>query len=254
MAPVKPEICVYPDPEKVSEAVAERIVRIAHHAVSKKGRFTLALTGGRTPQLLFNRFASHYSDKMPWASIHVFWGDERCVPKEHDDSNYNLAHQTFLSKVAIPPQNIHRIQTEKTSPEDAAQSYEKILQEFFVATENEPGITFDLTLLGVGKDGHTASLFPSAPALEEELRWAVAVDAPASVSPPKRITLTYPVINRSERIFFLVTGTEKIQVVRSIFQNLESAKRIYPVARISALKKMIWFLDKNAMNDISSIS
>ncbi len=252
--PVKLEICIFPDPGKVSEAAAENIAGIAHEVVSKKGRFSLALSGGQTPRLLYRCLATHYSDKMPWPDIHIFWGDERCVPKQDGNSNYNLAHQTFLSKVALPLQNIHRIQAEKKDPEDAALTYEKTLRRFFTASEEEPKITFDLILLGLGKDGHIASLFPSNPALEEKNRWVVDVDAPTPVSPSKRITLTYPVINRSEMVFFLVTGEEKREVVRSIFQDLEKAKRMYPAAKVSARDKIIWYLDQKAMHDISNIS
>jgi len=252
--PVKLEICIFPDPGKVSEAAAEKIAGIAREAVSKKGRFSMALSGGQTPRLLYRCLATQYSDKMPWPDIHIFWGDERCVPKQDDDSNYNLAHQTFLSKVALPPQNIHRIQAEKTNLEDVTRTYEDILRRFFTASEGEPEITFDLTLLGLGKDGHIASLFPSNPALEEKNRWVIDVDAPPPVSPAKRITLTYPVINRSKTVFFLVTGADKREVVRSIFQDLEKAKRMYPAAKVSARDKITWYLDQRAMHDMSNIS
>ncbi len=252
--PVKLEICVFPDLAKVSEAAAESIASMAHQTVSKKGRFTIALSGGETPRLLYQRFAAHYSEKMPWDTTHVFWGDERCLPVDHKDSNYNLAYQTFLSKVAIPPQNIHRIQAESENPEDAALSYERILREFLNTSEGDPRISFDLTLLGVGRDGHTASLFPAAPALEEKRAWVVAVDSPSSVKPPKRITLTYPVLNRSENIFFLVAGVQKTRIVRAVFQDLKQAEKIYPAAKVTALRKMIWYLDKSVMNDITNIS
>jgi 6-phosphogluconolactonase len=160
-----------------------------------------------------------------------------------------MAYETMISKVPLPPQNIHRATSEIQTPERAAESYEKVLRGFFNDSDEETSLTFDVILLGIGEDGHTASLFPGSPALEEKSRWVVAVDAPPFFSPKKRVTLTLPVINKSISVFFLVSGSEKRLVLKSI---LEEPGRHYPASMVQARKELIWYIDEGVFSDIST--
>jgi len=250
---LKPEIRVFTDLENASHSLAEKIVEEAGEAVAKRGRFTLALSGGKTPGLLYSRLASEYSTKIEWPAVHLFWGDERYVPQEHPDNNFAMAYPALISKIPLPPQNIHCINTGLENPGKAADTYEEILREFFRDSEAEDFPTFDVILLGMGKDGHTASLFPGSPVLDEKNRWVVAVQAPSSFSPKNRITLTLPVINKSISVFFLVSGSEKASVLKSILEEPDTAGKLYPAAMVKARRKLIWYVDEVAFKNISSL-
>ncbi len=239
---LKPEIYIFNSLEKVSHALAEMIMKISNDAVMKNGKFSLVLSGGRTPRRLYSLLASEYADKIVWEAVHLFWGDERCVARDHPDSNYAMASQTLISKIQIPAQNIHRIHTELHPPEKAAESYEEMLREFFNNPEDKISSAFDVILLGVGPDGHTASLFPQSPVLEEKSRWVAAVDAPASFSTRQRITMTFPLMNRSRAAIFLVSGAEKSTVVEMILEEPERARTIYPAARVQPRERLMWFI------------
>jgi 6-phosphogluconolactonase len=244
---VRPKIRFYPNLDKASRAVAENLVEMAQAVVREKGRFTLALAGGDTPRHLFSLLASAYSNRIPWSSIHLFWSDERYVPRTHPDSNFAMAFDALISKVSIPPQNVHRIPTETESPEKAATTYEELLREFF---PDEATHTFDLMLLGMGEDGHTASLFPCPPLLEEKERWVSVVTAPSATRSRIRITLTLPVINKASSIFFLVSGARKMIVVKSILKDYEAASKLYPAAMVHPIDRLVWFVaDYGAANN-----
>ncbi len=242
---VKPEVRAFDTLRNASRALAVRIAETARIAVVEHGRFTMALPGGKTPELLYSLLASDYADKIEWNSIHLFWGDERYVSQEHPDSNFRMAYKSWISKVPIPPQNVHRIQTEEVTPEKAAESYERLLIEFFNASKEIPARTFDVMLLGLGADGHTASLFPGSPALSEKGRWVVPADAPASFFPQKRITLTLPLINSSREVIFLALGGEKRSVIRAVLEEPEKSRRAYPAAMVRARERLLWCVDKN---------
>ncbi len=242
---IKPEIHTFNTLRDATQALAERIVEIARVAVKERGRFSMALSGGKTPEPLYSFLASGYADKMEWESIHLFWGDERFVSHDHPDSNFRMAYHAWISKVPIPSENVHRIQTEEQTPEKTAESYERTLVKFFNASEEIPASTFDLILLGIGTDGHTASLFPGSPALLEKKRWVVYTDAPPSVFPKKRITLTLPLINSSREVIFLALGGEKRSIIRTIFEEPEKAVKIYPAAMVRARERLLWYVDKN---------
>jgi 6-phosphogluconolactonase len=243
---LRPEVIIFPNLEKASHSLAEKLTEEASTAVGKQGQFTLALSGGKTPRLLYNLLAREYKNKVEWQAVHLFWGDERCVPQNHPDSNFSLAYETLISKIPLPPQNIHSLKTGLENPRKAADTYEEILKEFFRDSETENFPTFDAILLGMGKDGHTASLFPGSPVLDEKNRWVVAVEAPSSFSPKNRITLTLPLINRSRAVFFLVSGSEKSRVLKSILEEPDKARRNYPAAMVQARKKLIWHVDEDA--------
>ncbi len=241
---MNPEVHAFDTLRDASLAVAERIAETARVAIAERGRFSLALSGGKTPELLYRIMADECADRMEWKSVHLFWGDERYVPQDHPDNNFRMAHQAWISKVQIPPQNVYRMHTEEKNPEKAAESYEKILVDFFRDSDEKSGATFDVTLLGLGVDGHTASLFPGSPVLIEKYRWVVAVDAPSSVFPKKRITLTLPLINSSRDVIFLALGEEKKSAIHTILNEPERAKKIYPAARVNAREKLLWYVDK----------
>jgi len=243
----KPKIRTYLGLEDLSRAAAEYICQIAEEAIRKRGIFTFVLSGGSTPRLLYEELASQpISKRIEWPKTHIFWGDERYVPVDHPESNYGLAFRALVSKVDIPPENVHRILTETVSASTAAVAYEKTLRYFFrppVGSEDDRYFpSFDLVLLGLGHDGHTASLFPGDAALEEKYRWVVGVDS-ASASPPvPRITLTFPVLNRAACIIFLVSGSRKKVVFEEIMNNPETTA--YPAARVRPSGRLLWFVDE----------
>ncbi|MCA9927383.1 MAG: 6-phosphogluconolactonase [Anaerolineales bacterium] len=221
-------ISVYPDAVALTEAAATMFVQIAKEAVAKNGRFLVALSGGSTPLALFRRLAQ--LPDMPWAKTHIFWGDERLVPPDDPGSNYKQAYEALLQHVPVPPQQIHRALGE-VGPSDAAIDYANQLQQLA-----EPGglwPRFDLILLGLGSDGHTASLFPGPIPPEAALKPIIAVTADYDGRPAHRITFTPPVINDARHILFLVVGEKKraaLTAVRTAPHNPEKwpAQHIHP--------------------------
>lgn len=221
--------------------VAEFLLGICSSSVSSSGRCTIALPGGSTPRGLFQLLASnHYKTRLPWSNLHFFWGDERCVPWNHPASNYGMAYETFLGPLSIPDPNLHGVATGKKLPAQIAQDYERDLREFFQLRPGEYP-TFDLILLGMGADGHTASLFPNGPELsvkEKLVTWA----KPSS-SPNSRITLTLATINRARNTAFLVAGSEKASTLGRV---LEGDKE-FPAALVKPLNgTLTFFVDEAA--------
>jgi 6-phosphogluconolactonase len=254
----KPEVRRYWNIEALSSAAAEFLCRLAGKRVEKHGFFSIALSGGKTPKVLYETLAGPpYETRMPWPNIHFFWGDERCVSSDHPESNFGMAFRALISKVPIPSQNVHRVPAEIEPPENAAEAYEKILREFFepsvkkdtysnASGGGDPFPSFDLIVLGVGKDGHTASLFPGDPAVQEEKRWVAAVLAPHGSPPVPRITLTLPVINRAQCVLFMASGSEKKEVIRSILGDVSQTTWSYPAARVNPEGRMVWLIDEEA--------
>src|ERR1043166_2656955 len=207
---VKPDVRVFPEVNELSLRAAEAAVSVFHDGVRRHGKCSGALSGGSTPQTFYRLLASQYCDQIPWAQVHVFWADERYVPITDRDSNYRMARVNLLDHVPCPPTNIHPMPTQFTDPNAAARDYEATLRSYFGTDWPH----FDLILLGLGKEGHTASLFPKSPALAETVHSVVAVEAPAD--PPSRLTLTLPVINRADNVYFLVTGSAKAHALHEI--------------------------------------
>jgi 6-phosphogluconolactonase len=226
------------DLESLSHRVADWMLDLAR---AKDGIFVVALCGGSTPQRLYELLAGPpYRDLFPWSRTHWFWGDERFVPSGDALSNYRMAREALLSRVPVPPANIHLIPTEDIGPEAAASTYERMLKSFYGAEELDPARPlFDVVLLGLGTDGHTASLFPGSAVLEERDRWVAAV---VGVSQQARITLTYPALESSRHVAFLVAGEEK----RAIFSRLRRGDEDFPAARLNPSGETIWFVDKAA--------
>lgn len=239
--PVTVEHRVFENSQALAAAAAEAIVRAAVEAVGARGRFTIALAGGSTPRQTFERLAGQpWSEAMPWDRTLVFFGDERCVPPEHPESNYRMAQETLLGKVAIPPTNVVAMRCDD-NPEAAAAAYAARLAEIFGTRRGERP-RFDLILLGMGLDGHTASLFPGSPALKEVTRTVIAVHASAAAV-PQRVTLTLPVLNAAAAVIILVAGAEKAKAVKAVLADGAPlpAGMVRPVDG-----RLVWMLDRPA--------
>lgn len=256
---MKREVQRYPNLEVLSKAAAEFISSLANECVNESGFFNVVLSGGTTPRSLCETLAqSPCAPRMPWGNTHLFWGDDRCVPPNHPDSNFAMASRALISKVPVPPENVHPIPTKFASPEKDAETYEEILRQFFCSSTTakphlgvrhggEPFPSFDLILLGVGRNGHTASLFPGDRALEEERRWVVAVRTPNGSPRVPRITLTLPVINRARCVLFMASGCEKREVIRAILGDSYPVPASYPAARVKPKGRVVWLIDEEAV-------
>jgi 6-phosphogluconolactonase len=238
---MKMDTRIFPDLEALSRGALEELLRILHEAVGQRGRFALALAGGRTPAKMYELWAREekYRSQTPWERVHFFWGDERYVPPDDPLSNYRMARETLLSQVPIPENNIHRMPTSFPDPNQAAAAYEAELKDYFGSAPP----AFDVQLLGLGPEGHTASLFPGSPALEER-RWVVAVEVAAK--PPRRLTLTLPVLNLGRNTFFQVAGADKQEILAALRADPDSGVSEYPAARVRPDGPVLWFLDRAA--------
>lgn len=232
--------------EEVADAVAAWLLRLA---LASKGRFSLNLSGGSTPKVLYGRLAQKpYAKDFPWGRTHLFFGDERFVPKDNKDSNFHMVSDALLSHVHIPDENVHRIVTEVPSAEAAASRYEGELTRFYGADTLDPERPlFDVTLLGLGPDGHTASLLPGQPVLDERRRWVAAVE---QGRPEKRITLTYPVLESSRHVAFLVVGQDKA----AMLAHIRSGATDVPAGRLDTPGEVLWFIDQAAVNTQGPVS
>jgi 6-phosphogluconolactonase len=205
---------IYFSPAQLAQSAADRIADLGERALSQTGRFILCLAGGSTPRLTYELLTdARYKRIIDWNNVHIFWSDERCVPPSHQDSNYHMAKTALLDQVDIPATRIHRIQGE-IDPQTAADRYERELRDYFEGRLGIARARFDLLLLGLGADGHTASLFPGTPAVREMKRWTAAqyIDKLGAW----RITLTPPAINAAKTVMFLVTGSDKAEAVRKV--------------------------------------
>jgi 6-phosphogluconolactonase len=232
------DVKIFKNTAELYKNAAGYISASIRHFINNSGKCTVALSGGNTPKKLFDEIRSNYKELAEWDKVYFFWSDERCVPPSSYDSNYKMAHEHLLSKVTVPDKNIFRIHGEK-SPEEAAKEYEYSMKGFW-GKEIIP--SFDLTLLGIGTDGHTASLFPGSEAVYIKDRLAVSVYAEKLNS--WRVTLTLPVINNSKNILFIVGGNEKSEIIERMFSSRNSE---LPAQRVNPSNgKLIWFLDKEA--------
>src|SRR5882672_11741347 len=237
MAEMSGRIETLPDPAALARHVAEWMTVAA---LAAKGAFRVSLSGGSTPKTLYTRLASdEFCGRFPWTRVSWYWGDERFVPYDHPESNYRMIREAMLSKAPVPPENIHPVPCDGT-PDEAALRYERVLQAHYGAAVLDPAKPlFDITLLGLGPDGHTASLLPGEPVLEERKRWV----APVSHGRPEvRITMTYPAIESSRRVAFLVAGREK----SAIFSAIRAGASKVPAARVRPVGELVWFVDRAA--------
>lgn len=226
-------------------AAAQTVLETVAAGISARGQAVIALSGGSTPQKLFHTLADDYhKSRIPWDRLHIFWVDERCVPPQHSDSNFGAAQKELLSKVPIPSGNVHRMHGEMVPAASGAKAYESELKSFFHIDKSLP--VFDLILLGLGEDGHTASLFPHNEALKEVVRWVAApfVDKLNA----NRLTLTFPVINNARRVLFLVSGTSKASVVHDLFSSDHPGRM--PAQMVQPTGDLIWLLDHEAASKL----
>jgi 6-phosphogluconolactonase len=236
-------------PQDLFQAAAEEVIRSATDAVAKRGRFTIALSGGSTPRNLYTLIAANASTTLPWSQMFFFWGDERHVPPDSPDSNYRMAKESLLSKVPIPPANIFPVPAENPDAAQVAEVYEQTLRKFFAVAPGEFP-RFDLILLGMGPDGHTASLFPETAALQEKSRLVVAnwVEKLGG----SRITFTLPLLNSARCVAFLVSGTDKAAALHEVLEGNAPADK-YPSRLVQPSDgKLIWFVDRAAASELSA--
>jgi 6-phosphogluconolactonase len=232
---------IFKNAEALARGVAEwlcGLARASNHA------FAVSLSGGSTPRRLYELLATpEIVSRFPWSRVHWFWGDERFVPHDNRDSNYRMARDAFLSRAPVPDDNVHAIPTEGLLPEQAASAYEATLKRFYGADRLAPDRPlFDVMLLGIGENGHTASLFPGQPALQETRRWVVAV---AGATSEPRITLTYPALDSSRDVAFVVAGQGKREVVA----RAQAGDRTLPAALVRPIGRLHWFADRAAAVD-----
>ena len=235
---------LYPRVEPLSRDAAKLVVDTAQDAIQRRGLFTVAISGGKSPRRLYELLGDkNYASQIRWNATHLFWVDERAVPPSHSASNFGMM-QTLLSQVPISSANIHRMHGERDPLSNAAADYENAIR-LTVPPMASGGLpAFDLVLLGLGADGHTASLFPNDPLLEEKTKLVAAVQRPAGIPPVPRITLTYPCLNQARTAVFIVTGADKKPVVDEILQDRASAAEKYPAARIAAQERTVWFVSE----------
>jgi 6-phosphogluconolactonase len=239
-------ILIFDTPEQLAEAAAERFVNFAQESITRQGQFSVALAGGNTPRRVYELLASErFKGRVEWPNVHLFFGDERCVPPDHPDSNYRMANEALITHVPIPPANVHRMAGEG-EPSVSAALYETQLRQFF---GNVTWPSFDLVFLGLGKDGHTASLFPQTKALTEDNMWVVAnwVEGLGV----HRLTLTVPVLNHARRIIFLVTGYDKAKTLKDVLTGAKDPLRL-PAQLIAPSEGTCeWLIDKAAASSLA---
>jgi 6-phosphogluconolactonase len=239
------QIQIFPDANALTEEAARRIITAAHAGVAGDRKvFSLFLSGGNTPKSLYELLAADpYRSQVNWSKIGIFFGDERCVPPDHPDSNYRMAHNAMLSKLPIPESNIHRMRGE-IDPEAASIEYGKLLKSTF--GDDGP----DMVLLGMGPDGHTASLFPGTTALKETDHRCVADFVPKFDS--WRITLTYPFLNKAKLVLVLVAGADKAEILKEVLEGPRDPGRL-PIQGIEPVGQMTWLLDTAAASRLKGV-
>lgn len=233
---------VLTDINEVCYSMASQLLRVANDAIDDRGEFNIFLSGGSTPRQLYKLLASpNYSNLLPWGKMHIFFGDERCVPTDHPDSNYKMANEALFKYVNLDPTHIHRIPSEY-SPVEAAKNYHITLKAL-LPKDSEGNVIADLILLGLGEDGHTASLFPDTEILDVKDENAAAIYIEKIDT--WRISITYPVINNARNIWFMVTGANKQKIVDRIFYHPSETDPL-PVERIKPKGDVVWYLDRDA--------
>ncbi len=239
------EINIFPDLQKLSRHTAQLFVEQSARAVQERGRFLVALNGGSTPVILFEYLAKDYRDQVDWHKTHIFWGDERIVPPDDAESSYGQARGLFLRHVSIPESNVHNINGQ-LEPAEAAKEYARVLKQFAVAPLQWP--RFDLIYLGMGEDGHTASLFPGSPI--DETQPVISVTAHYQDRPARRVTLTPLVMNNAHMVIFMATGDKKSAILAEVLSDRFNPE-LYPAQRIDLKEgKLIWLIDEEAASKL----
>lgn len=237
---------ILPTNKDLAERAAELIYNAARDAIAERGRFTIALTGGSSPRLTYELLAHATLEQMDWAKVFVFLGDDRFVPYSSKDSNYEMCRELLLKHVPIPTQHVFPIHTNAATKEEAADLYAAMLSEVFNTPLSGPPPALDTILLGMGDDGHCASLFPGMPTLTVTDKWVVS-SPPGTLPPPvDRVTFTFPVLNAARQVLFLVDGAKKAPAVRDILEG-NAAVTVHPSAGVQPVSgKLLWLLDTTA--------
>jgi len=250
------EVRSFADLESLSEAAAAEIVAIAQASVAARGRFTIALAGGSTPRRTYELLAERYRDAIDWRHTEIVFGDERYVPPADERSNYRMARDAMLAYVPVADERVHIVPTDAASADRAADEYEQTLRRVLSqhSTESDPVApvaeatpTVDLALLGMGADGHTASLFPDSPVLGERTRWVCAVGPPTAVQPAvPRVTTTLPFLDGARAVIFLVAGADKRRALGEILSGAHPRRR-YPAALVAPRGRVLWMVQQSAL-------
>ena len=252
MAAKFPGVVVLEDAAAVAREGAARFVSLAKDSVAARGAFHVALSGGKTPAALFRRLAEDdLRGAVDWSRTHLYWSDERTVPPSHPDSNYGMAERELIARVSIPSQNVHRMEAERADLDRAAQEYEALLRKNLPAG---PGgfPCLDLIYLGMGPDGHTASLFPGSSGLKETVRAVIAHDViPPNFPPSKRMTFTFPMLNAARAVLFLITGADKKDRLREVLEGTHTPP--YPSQTVRpAAGQLVFLTDRDAAAGLES--
>jgi 6-phosphogluconolactonase len=242
---MKPQIRIFRNLEELSQNAVQLFMEQAAEAIAERGRFLVALNGGSTPTRTFQLLATEFRDKIDWSKTHIFWGDERLVPTSDPENSYAQARDLFLGHVPIPEVNVHRVHTE-LSPDAAADDYSNTLKEF--ASAPLQWIRFDLVYLGMGEDGHTASLFPGSPVdLNDPV---VPVTGDYQGRPAQRVTLTPKAINNARIVVFMATGEKKAATLAQVLSGRYNPE-LYPAQRIDPKDgRIIWLVDEDAASKL----
>jgi 6-phosphogluconolactonase len=236
-----PNVLIFDDAEQVAQAAARRIVELARQSINERGNFSLALSGGSTPKRIYELLASDdYRSQIEWPSVHIFFGDERTVPPDHSDSNYRMANEAMLSHLPVPPENIHRMNGVGDAAANAS-DYESDMRSYFGETDWP---RLDLVMLGMGDDGHTASLFPESTALEEERAWVVANWVEKFNT--WRITMTAPAINAARNVLFLISGAGKADRLHEVLKGVRDTARLPSQLIAPIAGRLEWYIDRAA--------
>ena len=250
MASANYEIEIVSDSAALSRKAVEMLVSRITEIIPQKQYFSIALSGGSTPKALFSLMVEDdlFNAKIPWDKIHFFWGDERHVPPEHPDSNYGMANEAMLATAQVSSKNIHRVRAEKPDAGRVAEEYEKELQKFFRLTAGQLPV-FDFVLLGMGPDGHTASLFPGTKALQERKRLVVANWVEKFQS--YRITMTAPVLNNADMVVFLVSGEEKAEILQKVLEGGFQSELLPSQLIQPKSGRLLWLVDRSAASRLT---
>ncbi|HEY0739101.1 MAG TPA: 6-phosphogluconolactonase [Herpetosiphonaceae bacterium] len=244
-----PQIRVFADPAALADAAAHHIVERARAAVDDHGRFTIALSGGSTPRAVFQRLAQpDLSEQMPWSQTDVFWSDERAVPLDHADSNYRMAHDSLLAQVPIPRQNIKPMLSQVEDLDAAAQHYARVIRSTVAGSPPR----FDLLLLGLGPDGHTASLFPHSPQLQAGDELIVATPEAPLKPHVRRITFTKTLINAAHEVLFLAAGADKAETLRRVLEGPRQTDELPSQLVAPESGSLLWMLDQAIAGELTS--
>ena len=239
-----PDLRTFASLEELSRAAAARFAEFCQERLARDSIFTAALSGGSTPKRLYEILGGpEFSGSIPWPRVHLFQADERCVPPDHAESNYRMIRETLLDRVRIPQSNVHRVQAELANPEESAEFYAQELNRMF---RPKPGgiPNLDLVFLGMGPDGHTASLFPGSAALAERVKWVSANFVEKLHA--NRVTLTYPLLNAAREVIFLVAGHEKAETLRQVLEGPHEPERLPSQGIRPADGRLSWYVDAAA--------